>query len=152
MDWSISWFTNTWQVLVRAPGLSRARRPSITAFFPPAKHGQVCTDAQSPEVAERRTARTAHQLNELVRELERCPLEVPVAARAVGEQEAKVDVDHMTVRVHQDVAVVAILDLENVADDRIGCKAFDKVSLCSSKARGFLFTMKTGVEVPKVIT
>ena len=52
-------------------------------------------------------------LQQLARELEGGGLEVD-AARAVAEHEAEVDVDQVPRLVHQDVAIVAVLDLHRM--------------------------------------
>ena len=55
-------------------------------------------------------------------------LEAEVLRRA-GEHEAVVDVYEMALVVEQDVAVVAVFDLEQVAGDRVAGAALDKVLL-----------------------
>ena len=71
---------------------------------------------QLPELAVRRAVEPAEDLDVLERELERGGLEADVAGR-VGEHEPEVDVDEVPVAVEEDVAVVSILDLEEVGDN-----------------------------------
>mmetsp|Transcript_26151 Transcript_26151/g.83517 ORF Transcript_26151/g.83517 Transcript_26151/m.83517 type:complete len:428 (-) Transcript_26151:486-1769(-) len=60
-----------------------------------------------------------HDLEQLPRELEGGGLEVDPPG-GVGEHEAKVDVDDVPLLVHEYVAVVPVLDLEDVAHNRVG--------------------------------
>jgi hypothetical protein len=62
-----------------------------------------------------------------LRQFERCTLGVQ-SPGTVGEHEAKVDMDQMAGRGDHDVAVMPVLDLEQVGDERVACKAFDKIA------------------------
>ena len=75
----------------------------------------MCThlNTKPAEAAEGGGARPVQQLHPLPGELERRALEPEVAARAGAEQEAKVDVDEMPLRVEQNVAVVPVFDLRD---------------------------------------
>jgi hypothetical protein len=54
----------------------------------------------------------------LLSELKGYGLEIQVARR-IGQEEAKVDVNHMPLRVEQDVSVMSVLYLKDVAEERI---------------------------------
>ena len=56
----------------------------------------------------------AKNIDELLGQLE-ASLEVHVA-RTIREHKAKVDVDHVAAGVEQDVTIVAVLDLQNIAE------------------------------------
>ena len=59
---------------------------------------------------------TIHHLHHLLRQLERCLLELDSLAGCIGQEEAKVDVKDVAFDVDQDVLIVSILDLQDVAD------------------------------------
>ena len=63
-----------------------------------------------------------------MRQLERRALERD-DARRVRDHEAKVDVDDVALGVDQDVPVVSVLHLEQVADQRVRCEALQEVQL-----------------------
>ena len=65
-----------------------------------------------------RTSNAAQHLDVLNRKLERRSFESNVPRR-VSEDESEIDVYQMSVTVQQDVAVVAILDLQEVCYDRV---------------------------------
>ena len=73
---------------------------------------------QPPELPIRIRLHPAEHLDVLERELERCSLE-PDVARRVREHEPEVDVDEVPVAIEENVAVVSVLDLEEVGDDRV---------------------------------
>ena len=93
--------------------------------------GQEGLDAQDFEVVEELRAfpvRIAvHHLKELSRELKRGGLEID-ASRGVGQHEPEVYVHHVALLVQQDVAIVPVLDLQEVADDAIARHALNKVA------------------------
>ena len=70
------------------------------------------------ELFERLSLDTSEDLYVLERELKRCGFESDVARR-VGEHETEVDMDEVSVSVDQNVAVVAILDLQQVCNDGV---------------------------------
>ena len=80
--------------------------------------GQESAQHQNLEVGEHVALDAAHHLGELVRHLEGGWLEAQVLGRT-RQHEAVVDVDEVAVVVEEYVAVVAILDLEQVAGDRV---------------------------------
>mmetsp|Transcript_42215 Transcript_42215/g.123609 ORF Transcript_42215/g.123609 Transcript_42215/m.123609 type:complete len:310 (+) Transcript_42215:3-932(+) len=88
------------------------------------------------EVGEPGRAGPSHHLDPLRGELEGGGLEAHVLARRVGEEEAKVDVDEGAVGVQQDVAVVPVLDLQQVAYDRVGRERLHKVAPRAVEGRG----------------
>lgn len=126
------------ELMISSECLRAASKPSLKSFLYMAKPGlsmppmmstysfgmtiraMQCQQAISKR---RRAARATHH-----RKLEGRSLEAHIA-RAVGQHEAKVDVDEVTVAVNEDVAVVAVLDLKKVSRDRIACKRCDKVAL-----------------------
>lgn len=61
-------------------------------------------------------------------QLERRALERDDAG-GVRDHEAEVDVDDVALCVDEDVAVVSVSDLEEVADQRVGCQALQEVQL-----------------------
>lgn len=66
-----------------------------------------------------------HHFQQLPGELEGRGLKID-AARGVGQHEAKVDVDDMPRIIQQQVAVVPVLDLEQVADEAVPSHALHK--------------------------
>ena len=66
-------------------------------------------------------------LNVLTRKLE-CCLKVKVT-RAVAEHETEVNMDHVPAAVQQDVAVVAVLYLKEVAEQRVACHRLHETGL-----------------------
>ena len=76
-------------------------------------------EEQPFEVVEQLGALALEQLDVLARELEGGGLEVPVPGRR-GEDEPEVDVDDVPLVVDQEVAVVPVLDLEDVGQDAVG--------------------------------
>lgn len=74
--------------------------------------------------------RASEDLDELLRHLEVGRLEPHVLTWRVVEEEPEVDVDEPAFAVDQDVAIVAVLDLEDVADDRVGRLRPDEVGSC----------------------
>ena len=73
---------------------------------------------QAAELEVRAAVHTTKHLDVLEWELERRGLEADVARR-VREHEPEVDVREVPVTVKQDVAVVAVFDLEEVGDDGV---------------------------------
>ena len=64
-------------------------------------------------------------------QFEGCFLEFNAFAGGVREEEAEIDVDYVTVFVDHDVAVVAVLDVEDIADEGIRGKGLDEVEASS---------------------
>lgn len=73
-------------------------------------------------LGERLASGTAKDLNLLSCELERSFLELETFARSVCQEESKVNVHDVALDVDQDVAVVSVLDVQNVAEQRVGRK------------------------------
>lgn len=71
-------------------------------------------------------------------ELEGNRLQTHVFAGRPVEDEPKVDVHQMAVLVNQDVAVVTILDLQDVRDDSVCSQRIDEVESCSLEFIGAL--------------
>lgn len=76
---------------------------------------------QPLELLERLAVNTSQNLDVLERQLEWRCLKADVSGR-VGKHEAKVDVDQMAVTVDEDVAIMAILDLQEICNDGVSCK------------------------------
>jgi hypothetical protein len=74
----------------------------------------------------------AHDFDELWRHLEGRALEAEIFGRA-AKDESVVDVDDVALAVEQDVAVVAVLDLDEVGDNTIGRAALDELALSRKK-------------------
>ena len=90
---------------------------------------------QFTEFPQRLAIRSAQHLDVLQRQLERRGLE-PDIPRRVRQHEPKVNMDQVTVAVQQDVAVMAVLDLEEVGDYGVPGQRFRKVSLGTGKFCG----------------
>ena len=89
--------------------------------------GQKRLDAQLLEPLERlRARRPAHHSDHFARQLERGPLELDSAGGNV-EAEAEVDVQDVARVVDHDVAVMPVLELQQVGDDAVGGHALDEV-------------------------
>lgn len=61
-------------------------------------------------------ANTSQNLHELVCQLERRCFEVQTLSRSVGEHETKVNVNEMAFVIKNDVCIVSVFDLQNVAN------------------------------------
>jgi hypothetical protein len=70
----------------------------------------------------------SHDINHFLAELERRIFEFEIAAWRNVENEPEVDVYNVPFVVHQNVSVVAILNLEDVGDDGIGCHTLYKIA------------------------
>jgi len=68
--------------------------------------------------------------NHFTSQLERCLLKLNAFAWRVGEKEAEVNVHDVAFDVDQDVPIVTVLDLENVADQGVSCERPTEVILC----------------------
>mmetsp|Transcript_27462 Transcript_27462/g.47406 ORF Transcript_27462/g.47406 Transcript_27462/m.47406 type:complete len:345 (+) Transcript_27462:427-1461(+) len=91
--------------------------------------GEIRPDAQVHEVAKVLGVRaTAHDLDHLLGELERSALKPEVAPRRDVEDEPEVDVYDVAIFIDEDVAVVAVLDLQDEADHRVGGHGQDEVA------------------------
>ena len=92
-------------------------------------------EALAKELAElvvRRAVEAPEDLDVLQRELERRRLEADVAWR-VREHEPEVDVDEVPVAVEEDVAVVPVLDLQQVRDEGVARERLGEVALCADE-------------------
>jgi hypothetical protein len=74
-----------------------------------------------------RTPHPSHQVHHLRSELERSRFEPDIAARGGAQDEPKVDMDDVTKSVQENVSVVAILDLQEIANDAIARQGADEV-------------------------
>ena len=70
----------------------------------------------------------AHDVDELGRQFEGRALEAEILGRR-RQDEAEIDVDDVALAVEEDVAVVPVLDLDQVADERVGGDALDEIAL-----------------------
>ena len=68
------------------------------------------------KVSKRGRVLSIHYLHHFLRQLERCFLKLDSLAGRIGQEEAKVDVKDVALDVDQDVFIVSILNLQNVAD------------------------------------
>ena len=68
------------------------------------------------EVTERGWALATHNVKHLLSQFERRRLEFDSLARCVWEQESKVNMEHMAFNINQDVLIMSIFDLENIAN------------------------------------
>ena len=93
----------------------RARTNDAVAVLP---RGLKALFEEPPELLEGCPFEAAEHLDVLERELERRGLEADIPRR-VRQHEAKVDVDQVPIAVDQDVAVVPVLDLQQVCDDGV---------------------------------
>lgn len=107
-------------------------RDNSVAVFPRSLKSLV---EQSSEFPQRLAVRPAQYLDVLQGQLERRGLE-PDVPRRVGQHEPKVNVDQVTVAVQQDVAVMAVFDLEEIGDHGVPGQRFRKVSLGTGKFCG----------------
>ena len=58
-------------------------------------------------------------IDEFLRELERCPLELQSSPWEAGEEEPEVDVDNVAMGINEEVLVVSVFDLEDIACERV---------------------------------
>jgi hypothetical protein len=84
---------------------------------------------QPLELQERRSFRASQHLQILWWELERSSFK-PNVTRGIAQDEPKVDVNEVSVSVKQNVAVVPILYLEKVSDERVPRKRLGEIPLC----------------------
>ena len=68
------------------------------------------------KVSKRGRVLSIHYLHHFLRQLERCLLELDSLAGRIGQEEAKVNVKDMALNIDQDVFIVSILNLQDVAD------------------------------------
>ena len=92
--------------------------------------GTEASGHAQPEVSECRRVFAAHHLHHLLRQLERRLLELDALAWGIREQEAEVDVKHMAFNVNQDVLVVPVFDLQDVADQAVSTERIREVLHC----------------------
>ena len=76
-------------------------------------------------------------LDHFRRQLEGCLLEFDSFARSVREEKSEVNVHDVPLDIDENVSVVSVLDLEDVAQEGIGCKRLHKV--VSGLFEGFCF-------------
>jgi len=69
-----------------------------------------------------------HNLQVLLRELERCPLHAPLVAWRHAHCEAKVDEDEMPLEIYHDVPVVPVLQPDQIAAQRVANEAVPDLS------------------------
>lgn len=77
---------------------------------------------QLSEVSKPAALKTPHHVYHLLRQLERRLLHGNALAWRITEKESKVYVDYMPLDIHQDVAVVSVFNLEDVADQTVSCQ------------------------------
>ena len=87
---------------------------------------------QFPELPVGRAVEPAEHFNVLEWKLERRRFKADVA-RGVRQHKAKVNMDEMPVAVEEDVAVVAVLNLEEVRHERVAGQRLREVALCSDE-------------------
>ena len=68
-------------------------------------------------------------------------------SRGVGEEEAEVNVDHVPVLVNEDVGIVSVLDLQDVADQRVSSEGVTEILPSLSE----LFSFEAEVESKVVL-
>ncbi|KAI9914249.1 hypothetical protein PsorP6_004967 [Peronosclerospora sorghi] len=73
-----------------------------------------------------RRAGTAHELHKVGRELERRLFKRHIAW-IVCKNKTEINVDHVAFRIEQQVAIVTIFDLQQVAHDRVASHATNKI-------------------------
>mmetsp|Transcript_16760 Transcript_16760/g.25988 ORF Transcript_16760/g.25988 Transcript_16760/m.25988 type:complete len:493 (-) Transcript_16760:1573-3051(-) len=84
----------------------------------------------------------AHHLNVFFGEFEGRRLKADVPARTVAEEKVKVNVNDAALRCQQDIAVVAVFDLQQVAHETVGRHRLDKVLLCQLETGTADWTIK----------
>jgi len=88
--------------------------------------GNEAAPQQRLEVLEEVRVGAAHHVDEFDRQFEWRALKLHITWRVV-EDEAVVNVEQTTVAEHHDIAIVAILDLQQVAHERIGRQRLDEI-------------------------
>lgn len=83
---------------------------------------------QALEVLEHGRRGALHDVDVFLRELERSAFE-PQAAWAVANHEAKVDMYDVALIVQQNVSVVAVLDLQKIANQRVPAEVMEPASM-----------------------
>ena len=71
----------------------------------------------------------AEDINEFLGQLEWCFFKLKALPREAGQQESEVDVDNVTLVVDQDVLVVSVFYLKNIANERVGCQTLTECIL-----------------------
>mmetsp|Transcript_26468 Transcript_26468/g.79786 ORF Transcript_26468/g.79786 Transcript_26468/m.79786 type:complete len:402 (-) Transcript_26468:1315-2520(-) len=92
----------------------------------------------------------AHRVDVLRRQLERHALERKRPARRLAQQEPKVDVHDVALRIDKDVAVVPVLQAEDVRDERVRRVARDERAARSREARGAVAAVRRGEVRPQI--
>ena len=70
---------------------------------------------------------SAKYLNDFCSQLEWCLFEFYSLSWSVRKEESEVDMHDVTLDIDKNISVVSVLDLENVAQERISCKRLNKV-------------------------
>ena len=92
--------------------------------------GAETTSHPRAEVPERIGFHATHHVQHLLGQLEwRCFKFDPLAWR-IAQKEAKVNVEHMTLDINENVFIVPVLDLQNVADEAVGAEGVREVFNC----------------------
>ena len=97
-----------------------------------------------PEVSEGVGILATHNIKHLLCQFEWCRLKLDSLAGRIGQQEAKVDMQHVTLNVDQDVLIVSVLDLQDVADKTVGAQGVGKV------LNSLLIALPTGLAILRV--
>ena len=79
------------------------------------------------EVSESSRVFTTHDLHHLLRQLERSLLKLNTFARCVGQKETKINVEHMALNVNQNVFIVPVFNLQDIADQTVGAERVREV-------------------------
>lgn len=74
-----------------------------------------------PELLEFLALRTLQEAHEFFRHLEGGPFKLESLPRGIREEESIIDMNDVTLIVYHDILVVPVLDLQNVAHQRVGC-------------------------------
>lgn len=80
----------------------------------------------------------SHNVDEFLGQLEIGTLETHVFARGPIENETEIDVDDVTPIIYHDVSIVSVLNLQDVADNGVCRKGFDKVKPCKFELTAML--------------
>ena len=74
-----------------------------------------------PELLEFLALRTLKKVHEFFCHLEGGPFKLETLTRCIREEKAVIDMNDVTLIVNHDILVVPVLDLQDVADQRVGC-------------------------------
>jgi len=81
---------------------------------------------------------SAQYIDELLGQLEIGRLEAHVFAGRPVEDESEVDVDEMALLIDHDIAIMSVLDLQDVADDAVGSETLGEIESCLLELLGRL--------------